>query len=602
VGRSESDRIDESDEVGANVARASGLVTAVDEPGMSSSGRRPPRLAAGHAALILRIGAEEQDRPGALWGSPRASDALVVETTEVPVGIALTHLPSVVGRASASVTLVLVASGILVAGGPKSGQPSPNGGASRGLVPGSPRPAARAEPGDPGAGLENSETRSMQKQIMGVAALGAALAIGDASHAQAVQWKVSDGGNGHWYAVDLSPLWWSAWNDRATQLGARLASITSLAEQQRVEFLIGPMSNGGYPQLLWLGAVRRNCSWAWTSSEVWDFTYWSQGNPNGGCTDAQLGIFVNQTLPQFNLGWDDCICPNNGEPTGAVLEWSADCNGDGIVDYGQCRDGSLPDYNGNNIPDCCEMGTPCVVENYAMQWRSSEGGNGHWYLATETRFQHFRDASQWAQNRGGHLVTLTSEAENSFVANLSPGDFILGGYQDRASSQYSEPAGGWRWVTNEPWTFSAWQPGEPQNGGWPDERGEHYLGWWRFSAPSNPLWNDMGNDMTVPPWNQPWNLRAIVEWSADCNNDGIVDKGQILTGQLADSDNDGVPNVCECICDVFRDFNVNGIDLGILLGQWGAGNQFTVTDFNNDGVVDGIDLGQLLAAWGPCPS
>jgi len=65
---------------------------------------------------------------------------------------------------------------------------------------------------------------------------------------------------------------------------------------------------------------------------------------------------------------------------------------------------------------------------------------------------------------------------------------------------------------------------------------------------------------------------------------------------------DGIPNVCECICDVFRDFNVNGIDLGVLLGQWGPANQFTVTDFNQGGSVDGVDLGILLGAWGPCPN
>ncbi|MFM8785467.1 MAG: hypothetical protein ACKOFI_10055, partial [Phycisphaerales bacterium] len=77
--------------------------------------------------------------------------------------------------------------------------------------------------------------------------------------------------------------------------------------------------------------------------------------------------------------------------------------------------------------------------------------------------------------------------------------------------------------------------------------------------------------------------------------------GQILNGQLADSDNDGIPNICECTYDVFRDNAVNGIDLGILLGQWGPVNQYTVTDFNGDGAVDGSDLGALLAEWGPCP-
>jgi len=37
---------------------------------------------------------------------------------------------------------------------------------------------------------------------------------------------------------------------------------------------------------------------------------------------------------------------------GAIL--TADCNGDGIVDYGQILDGTLADVNGNGVPDICE--------------------------------------------------------------------------------------------------------------------------------------------------------------------------------------------------------------------------------------------------------
>ena len=48
-----------------------------------------------------------------------------------------------------------------------------------------------------------------------------------------------------------------------------------------------------------------------------------------------------------------------------LWEWSADCNADGIVDFGQIRAGALEDLNGNNIPDCCEDGSscaPCVAD------------------------------------------------------------------------------------------------------------------------------------------------------------------------------------------------------------------------------------------------
>jgi predicted small metal-binding protein len=37
----------------------------------------------------------------------------------------------------------------------------------------------------------------------------------------------------------------------------------------------------------------------------------------------------------------------------------------------------------------------------------------------------------------------------------------------------------------------------------------------------------------------------MLEWSADCNGDGVVDFGQILNGELTDADGDGVPDICE---------------------------------------------------------
>ena len=58
---------------------------------------------------------------------------------------------------------------------------------------------------------------------------------------------------------------------------------------------------------------------------------------------------------------------------------SSDCNGDGLEDTIQCRNGTLADVNSNDIPDCCEQGTPCVVGIYPVQWRIADGGNGHWY-------------------------------------------------------------------------------------------------------------------------------------------------------------------------------------------------------------------------------
>ncbi|MFG0257404.1 MAG: choice-of-anchor B family protein [Phycisphaerales bacterium JB043] len=49
--------------------------------------------------------------------------------------------------------------------------------------------------------------------------------------------------------------------------------------------------------------------------------------------------------------------------------------------------------------------------------------------------------------------------------------------------------------------------------------------------------------------------------------------------------------------DLNGDNDVNGSDLGLLLGSWGSPG---ATDLNGDGTTDGSDLGLLLGAWGLC--
>ncbi|MEY4943972.1 MAG: Dockerin type domain [Planctomycetota bacterium] len=67
---------------------------------------------------------------------------------------------------------------------------------------------------------------------------------------------------------------------------------------------------------------------------------------------------------------------------------------------------------------------------------------------------------------------------------------------------------------------------------------------------------------------------------------------------------DGPPQAGSCVGDLNLDGVVNGADLGLLLGAWGAcsgGTPGCIGDLNLDGVVNGADLGLLLGAWGACP-
>ena len=98
------------------------------------------------------------------------------------------------------------------------------------------------------------------------------------------------------------------------------------------------------------------------------------------------------------------------------------------------------------------------------KWPIADGGNDHSYLAIALENPiSWADANEMANKLGGHLVTLTSAAENDFVFHLIdremywyPGINLrgpwTGGYQLPGSS---EPTGGWSWVTGG--LSSAWR-------------------------------------------------------------------------------------------------------------------------------------------------
>lgn len=58
--------------------------------------------------------------------------------------------------------------------------------------------------------------------------------------------------------------------------------------------------------------------------------------------------------------------------------------------------------------------------------------------------------------------------------------------------------------------------------------------------------------------------------------------------------------VVPCVGDINVDGIVDGADLALVLGSWGA-CAGCPADLNGDGVVDGTDLAIVLGAWGPCP-
>ena len=414
--------------------------------------------------------------------------------------------------------------------------------------------------------------------------IAAALALiaSSAVHAQdAVQWKVSDGGNGNWYIGIYSFLHWADAKVYAESLGGHLATTTSQGELD----VIRPLINNTFGADYWLGASRASntTAWNWVTSEPFSFTPWEPGAPDNGPESLCLEVIGRPESPGFGM-WNDEVYYSWGGGNYSIIEFEVDCNSDGIVDYGQCHDGTLPDYNRNNIPDCCERGEACVVGRYPVQWRDDDGGNGHWYGVlgvdpSRSPEEHFALAAA----RGGHTGTISSTAENAHCFRVIAGTGAVIGLRKQADTNIPE------WITGEPMTFLNWYPGE----------GGNY--WERYAAlPS--AWGGGWLDTDLTERNF-----SLVEWDTDCNNDNIVDYGQILQGQLADANTNGIPDICEGPTCHDIDLNLNGIvdgaDLGVLLAFWGpVSPAFPRADINGDGLVNGADLGIMLAFWGPCPN
>jgi hypothetical protein len=432
-----------------------------------------------------------------------------------------------------------------------------------------------------------------------------------AAHAQqAVQWRVEDGGNGHWYqSIRPSPIP-TTFAEQDAFSASRGAVMATMSTSQENDFVVSIMGTAASEHNGAMFGLRRepNGSWAWCDQTPLDFTAWGGWNCGSGPypnNSTMTGEMCGHLYLQ-NCGWIWDDTPPSWSPVYTnlrlLIEWSADCNNDGIIDYGQCHDGTLPDYNGNNIPDCCEQGTPCAPGSYPVQWRVEDGGNGHWYdQRIWTGPKAIVDISaSYAAQVGAHAVTITSPSENEFVYRAvhsrtsgatHDGYSILGGYQDSGASDYVEPAGGWRWVTGEPMTFLNWGPGFPDNCCY----GESVL-----QYPSASYWND-AETAGVPAGHR---YRVIIEWEADCNSDGVVDYGQILQGQLVDANTNGIPDICqEPTChdvDLYTNGRIDGADLAALLSEWGPTTPITRSDFNHDGVVNGSDLSKILGFWGPC--
>ena len=82
----------------------------------------------------------------------------------------------------------------------------------------------------------------------------------------------------------------------------------------------------------------------------------------------------------------------------------------------------------------------------------------HCYKVFVTKLR-WQDAENHCQAEGGHLASVHSAEENSFVSGLDSDRMWLGGTDTTRE-------GRWKWSDGSAFSFTSWAWGEPNDGGW----------------------------------------------------------------------------------------------------------------------------------------
>ena len=234
-----------------------------------------------------------------------------------------------------------------------------------------------------------------------------------------------------------------------------------------------------------------------------------------------------------------------------------------------------------------------VVASQPVQWRVDDGGNGHWY-ARSPEFQSWPAAADAAIARGGHLATPVTQQENEFLTAqgfpYSANGVIYGHW---IGGVLSQSTGAWTWISGEPWSFTNFDDPEPNGCCGSDVR---FLVF-RSHPGHEGRWDDTSTNGHVDATPMP----SLIEWSADCNNDGIVDFGQILDGTLLDADANGIPDICEqCTTDLDDNGQLNFFDIAAFVVFFQT--QDPRADYNADGLFNFFDFSEYLTAFNAgCP-
>lgn len=215
------------------------------------------------------------------------------------------------------------------------------------------------------------------------------------------------------------------------------------------------------------------------------------GNPHGNYNISDFGpgaISLDPQLDMFGALTATSPCINAGDPNPIFNDPDGSRNDMGALPFG----GSGPSGLMNLV-----------------QWRAADGGNDHWYAVIPEKLywiQADAKAKTFAKDGiPGHLATIGSPFENQFIVD----HVLMGANQNNRFDNFfiggRDTGGQWQWITGEPWGYTNWASGEPNNVG--IETALCMYGHYDTYSQAIPgTWNNALPDGTVNQLHQYWSV------------------------------------------------------------------------------------------------